>query len=112
MTFDQFLLLLFVCLLYGMNRAGSVSRDREALCAVFDATDKAKQGQNVEVWRRNSVNGNFERREITTLQDGWKRKDGWKSSEPLGQWHGVTTNAEGRVIGLDLHDNDLSGTTT
>eukprot|EP00904_Undaria_pinnatifida_P011797 jgi/Undpi1/7748/HiC_scaffold_23.g10221.m1 len=42
-------------------------------------------------------------------QDGWRCKDGWKSSLPMGEWHGVTTNAEGRVIALDLHENDLSG---
>lgn len=42
-------------------------------------------------------------------QDGWKRKDGWGSCKPIGEWHGVTTNAQGRVIGLELDQNDLAG---
>ncbi|CAN0520048.1 unnamed protein product, partial [Laminaria digitata] len=41
--------------------------------------------------------------------DGWKVKDGWKSSQPMADWHGVTTNVEGRVIGLNLEQNHLAG---
>ena len=33
----------------------------------------------------------------------------WGSDEPIGTWEGVTTNAGGRVIGLDLHGNNLTG---
>ncbi|CAN0371290.1 unnamed protein product, partial [Scytosiphon promiscuus] len=45
-------------------------------------------------------------------QDGWEFKAGWKSGMAMGEWHGVTTNnAEGRVIGLELDENDLAGTT-
>ncbi|CAM9110011.1 unnamed protein product, partial [Laminaria digitata] len=79
------------------NRAGSVSRDREILCALFDATNNAKLGQY------------FRGREI--LQDGWQCKDGWKTARSMGQWYGVTTNVEGRVTGLKLHKNCLAGTT-
>ena len=32
------------------------------------------------------------------------------SEAPLGRWYGVTTDADGRVVELDLHDNNLSGT--
>ncbi|CAN0301991.1 unnamed protein product, partial [Laminaria digitata] len=81
------------------NRAGSVSRDRDILCDLFDATN-AKPGQT------------FSDRygeKIAITRDGWKRKDGWKSSRPMGEWQGVTTNEEGRVIGLELHHNDLVG---
>ncbi|CAN0459403.1 unnamed protein product, partial [Laminaria digitata] len=39
----------------------------------------------------------------------WKVKDGWKSSQPMADWHGVTTNVEGRVIGLNLENNYLAG---
>ena len=66
----------------------------------FGATNKAKAGQRA-AW------GVARRREIR--QDGWRRKDGWLSSKPMAEWHGVTANAEGRVIGLDLGGNDLAG---
>ena len=40
---------------------------------------------------------------------GWTNSDNWLSGEPVGQWHGVETNSEGRVTGLDLRDNALTG---
>ncbi|CAN0188219.1 unnamed protein product, partial [Laminaria digitata] len=84
------------------NRAGTVSRDREILCVLFDATNKAKAGQRAPgTWP------SLEDEEIR--EDGWKVKDGWKSSHPMAEWHGVTTNAEGRVIGLNLEKNYLAG---
>ena len=39
----------------------------------------------------------------------WKDNGNWLSEEPLGAWYGVTTDSSGRVIGLDLNWNDLSG---
>ncbi|CAN0345150.1 unnamed protein product, partial [Laminaria digitata] len=84
------------------NRAGSVSRDREILCVLFHATNEAKAGRKVP-----RTPPNWEHEEIR--EDGWKVKDGWKSSQPMAEWHGVTTNAEGRVIGLNLEKNYLAG---
>ena len=40
----------------------------------------------------------------------WTNNGGWLSSRPLGEWYGVTTSADGRVVGLSLIDNNLSGT--
>jgi len=62
---------------------------------------KAKAGQRVP------ENYGTNRKEI--LQDGWKVTDGWGSSKPMSEWYGVTTNEEGRVIGLNLDLNDLAG---
>ena len=39
----------------------------------------------------------------------WTERDKWKSSAPLGEWYGVTTDAAGRVTGLELQQNALSG---
>lgn len=40
----------------------------------------------------------------------WARNDNWLEEDvPLDQWYGVTTDSEGRVIGLDLSNNGLSG---
>ena len=42
--------------------------------------------------------------------DNWANNTNWLSDQPLGDWHGVTTDAQGRVTRLDLGDNDLAGT--
>ncbi|MDE2780941.1 MAG: hypothetical protein OXI91_14875 [Chloroflexota bacterium] len=39
----------------------------------------------------------------------WRRQENWLSNEPLGGWQGVATDGQGRVIGLSLHSNGLSG---
>ena len=41
---------------------------------------------------------------------GWHRRANWLSDEPLGSWHGVTTNADGQVTELVLNANNLRGT--
>ena len=61
--------------------SGSAETDREALVALYNATD----GEN------------------------WYGSDNWLSEAPLGEWRGVTTNDDGRVTVLFLWDNDLSG---
>ena len=55
--------------------------DRAALLALYHATD----GPN------------------------WANSQNWASDEPLDQWYGVTTNADGRVTDLDLDGNRLRG---
>jgi hypothetical protein len=40
---------------------------------------------------------------------GWKKKGGWMTDAELGEWAGVTVDAEGRVIKLDLWENNLAG---
>ena len=40
---------------------------------------------------------------------GWVRSEGWLEDKNLGRWHGVQTNSIGRVSGLDLSGNGLSG---
>ncbi len=41
--------------------------------------------------------------------DGWTNRTNWKTAAALRHWHGVTTDADGRVTGLDLHRNGLAG---
>ena len=59
----------------------SPETDREALVALYNSTD----GPN------------------------WNFNDNWLIDAPLGQWHGVTTDNNGRVIELRLNENQLSG---
>ena len=60
---------------------GSVASDREALVALYHATD----GPN------------------------WTNSTNWLSDAPLGEWYGVTTGADGRVTRVLLQGNGLSG---
>ena len=51
---------------------------------------------------------------LTTLyneMDGpnWIRSDNWGTDAPLSQWYGVEIDENGRVIELDLTENQLSG---
>jgi hypothetical protein len=40
---------------------------------------------------------------------GWKRQGGWMTGAALGEWEGVTVDAEGRVTELFLGENNLAG---
>ena len=39
----------------------------------------------------------------------WTNHSNWLSDRPIGEWHGVTTNSNGRVSSLGLTDNGLTG---
>ena len=41
--------------------------------------------------------------------ENWKFNRNWLSDAPIGLWHGVVTNSEGRVVELLLPNNDLNG---
>ena len=41
--------------------------------------------------------------------DNWRDSANWLTAAPLSEWHGVSTNSEGRVVSLDLEYNSLSG---
>ena len=61
--------------------SGSDETDREALVALYNAT-----------------NGK-----------SWWNSANWLSDAPIGEWYGVTTDDDGRVIALGLGSNELSG---
>ena len=44
-----------------------------------------------------------------TAGSNWFTNDNWLTDAPLGEWHGVVTDASGRVRGLDVDHNGLSG---
>ena len=39
----------------------------------------------------------------------WTNNTNWHSDAPIGEWHGVTTDNDGRVTALSLEENNLSG---
>ena len=44
-----------------------------------------------------------------TNGSSWQDDTNWLSNRPLGDWHGVSTDADGRVADLRLDGNQLSG---
>ena len=40
----------------------------------------------------------------------WSKNTNWLGNAPLGEWYGVFTDGNGRVVGLELYRNGLSGT--
>ena len=39
----------------------------------------------------------------------WERNDNWLSGASMGEWYGVEADDNGRVVGIDLRENLLSG---
>ena len=39
----------------------------------------------------------------------WIEREFWGSERPVGEWHGVTTDADGYVVQLTIYDNNLTG---
>ena len=39
----------------------------------------------------------------------WIERDFWGSDRPVGEWHGIETDADGRVVRLTIYDNNLIG---
>ena len=73
---------LALCGLVGeVTAQGSAATDRAALEAFYDATGGP----------------------------GWTDNTNWKTAAPLDDWHGVTTDAGGRVVGVNLFENGLAG---
>ena len=66
--------------IYAYSMLKESAADKEALIAFYNATGGA----------------------------GWTNNSNWLTSSPIGQWHGVTTDDDGRVTHLDLHYNQLS----
>ncbi len=67
--------------------SGSAKTDREALVALYNATDGENWGGG----------------------ENWDESNNWLSDAPLGEWYGVITNDDGRVTELRLYGNGLSG---
>lgn len=42
--------------------------------------------------------------------DNWLENRNWLSNRPIGDWYGVSVDDSGRVIGLYLSENEMSGT--
>ena len=60
------------------------------------------------------MNNNTDRAALAALYNAtngssWQDDTNWLSNRPLGEWHGVSTDADGRVTKLVLGSNQLTG---
>ena len=46
---------------------------------------------------------------VATFGVDWTNNANWSSDEPVGSWHGVMADANGRVTALNLSENNLRG---
>ena len=44
-----------------------------------------------------------------TEGDRWKNRENWMTEAPLGEWYGITTNAQGRVTHIEFWNNEIWG---
>ena len=98
------------------NLAFVECRQSEGVCV--PATDDFREWiRQVEVSRGSIIVPFCDEIDKQALQDlyeaanggSWTRSDGWLEDENLDRWHGVRTDSIGRVSGLDLSGNGLSG---
>ena len=79
---------------------------------VVSDTEELAPGDNsaaADTTIRASDRGALEALYNATGGAGWSSNDNWLTDEPLGEWHGVNTDANGRVIELYLASNQLIG---
>ena len=88
----------------------------QSLCApVDDAFQTWLQGiETVQGSSCASVDSTEDRAVLAELYqatngDSWKDGSNWLSKRPVRDWHGVTNDANGRVTGLYLSYNQMSG---
>ena len=111
--------------LWGNELSGIVPPDLENLSGLTQLylADNQLSGCLPEIWRDiedsdlDDVGLQFcsDRDVLVTLYeatdgDNWLENDNWLSNRPIGEWYGVSVDDSGRVIGLFLSENELSGT--
>ena len=70
------------------------STDRDALMELYHGTNRPPE--------KKKVFG-------LVKKGGWRNRQGWGTSQPLREWHGVFIDGGGRVARLDLGANNLMG---
>ena len=111
--------------LWGNELSGTVPPDLENLSGLTQLylADNLLGGCLPETWRDieesdlDEIGLQFcsDRDVLVTLYeatdgDNWLENGNWLSNRPIGEWYGVTADDSGRVIELNLYENELSGT--
>ncbi len=110
--------------LWGNELSGAVPADLENLSGLTQLylADNRLGGCLPEIWRDiedsdlDDVGLQFcsDRDVLVTLYeatdgDNWLENRNWLSNRPIGDWYGVSVDDSGRVIGLYLSENEMSG---
>ncbi len=110
--------------LWGNELSGTVPPDLENLTGLthLSLADNRLGGCLPEIWSDieesdlDEVGLQFcsDRDVLVTLYeatdgDNWLENRNWLSNRPIGDWYGVTVDDSGRVIELNLSENELSG---
>ena len=90
--------------------------DNAGLCAPADDAFQTWL-QNVDTFRGStcgSVDSDEDRPVLEALYtatngQNWENSANWLSERPISEWYGVTVDVDGRVNGLYLNSNDLTG---
>ncbi|WP_419943305.1 Ig-like domain-containing protein [Candidatus Palauibacter sp.] len=93
-----------------VDATGLVSGTGVGMATITAMADEASADAGVEV-----LDGaDADRLVLTTLYavtdgPGWINDENWLTDLPIGDWRGVSVDADGRVTGLDLEANNLIG---
>ena len=78
----------------------------------FEETVNPRQFVDLEsggIWRDISERAALEALYEATGGPNWDNRSNWRTDLPLGEWHGVRVDDQGRVISINLSDNKLTG---
>ena len=90
-----------------VDESGLVRGVGEGRAAVSAASGTARGVSNITV--ANPDRAALEAFYRATNGENWADNDGWLTDAPLHLWHGVATDGDGRVIGLSMRLNDVTG---
>ena len=90
--------------------------DNAGLCAPADDAFQTWL-QNVDTFRGSTCGSVDSDEDLPVLEalyaatngQNWEDSDNWLSERPISEWYGVTVDVDGRVNGLYLGSNDLTG---
>ena len=92
-----------------VDSTGLVTAMRNGSTAVTALLDSLAAAVSVNVADPSADREVLERLYHATGGDAWKRNEKWLTGAPLSEWFGVWVGPNGRVDGLDLADNGLTG---
>ncbi len=84
-----------------------------SVCVARAEEEKPARGNSLPEPKNNAVRERERQAliEFYRAQGGpdWIEREFWGSDRPVGDWHGVTTDADGYVVQLTIYDNNLTG---
>ena len=95
----------FTAVAAGGRHSCAIHTDGSIRCWGFDIGAPAQTQDDEETTARDALVALYN----ATNGANWANNTNWLSDKPLGEWHGVSTDAEGRVTNLSLAQNRLIG---